>query len=101
LYHLVLKAAFSLGLDQGALERKMKLVALMSLTSTKVGKELTYAEISKTISVPEKEVENWVIQGNVRSTNCFIPPPTPQSNVARTPQTFVSFQRYTGSWFSD
>ncbi|PVG00481.1 PCI domain-containing protein [Serendipita vermifera] len=49
-------------LDQTALERKIKLVALTSLASSNVGKEVSYEEIAKTISVPEKEVENWVIQ---------------------------------------
>jgi translation initiation factor 3 subunit M len=50
------------GLDKAALEKKMRLIALTALASTRVGKEISYARIAQEIEIPESDVEAWVIQ---------------------------------------
>ncbi|KAI8875186.1 PCI-domain-containing protein [Backusella circina FSU 941] len=41
--------------------RKMRLLSLASLGSENLSRELTYAEIAKSLEIPEDEVEMWVI----------------------------------------
>lgn len=59
------------GLDVGALERKLKLLALAELCSKKVGEQVSYSEMAEAlqmgsqadVSAFDEEVETWVIDG--------------------------------------
>ena len=50
----------------------MRLIALTALASTRVGKEISYAEIAQEIQVADAEVESWVIQSQF-SHPCSVP----------------------------
>ena len=41
----------------------MRLLTLASLTSTQVGKAVSYEQIASALQLPEQDVEKWVIQG--------------------------------------
>ena len=60
------------GLEKSALEKKMRLITLTALASTKVGKEISYAEIAQEIQVPDNEVESWVIQSRSFQDSLFL-----------------------------
>jgi len=49
------------GLDASAIESKMRFLTLVTLASDYIGKELTYAQITSALHVPESDVELWVI----------------------------------------
>lgn len=54
-----------IGLDKAALEKKIRLLTLTSLASTRVGKEITYEEIASALQIQEQGVESWIINGMV------------------------------------
>lgn len=43
--------------------RKLRLIALATLCGRSASKQVSYAEAAQAISVPETEVEAWVIDG--------------------------------------
>ena len=51
------------GLDASAIESKMRFLTLVTLASDYIGKELTYAQITSALHIPESDVELWVING--------------------------------------
>jgi translation initiation factor 3 subunit M len=55
----------SSGLDAAVLDRKIRFLALSSLATAHIGKDITYAEIASTLQIDAKTVEVWIIDGEL------------------------------------
>ncbi|CAE6511112.1 unnamed protein product [Rhizoctonia solani] len=49
------------GMDKDALLRKIRLLTLASIASTKIGRDISYAEVASVLQVQDTEVETWAI----------------------------------------
>ncbi|KAH7343459.1 hypothetical protein B0J17DRAFT_642429 [Rhizoctonia solani] len=49
------------GMDKDNLLRKIRLLTLASIASTKIGRDIPYAEVASALQVQETEVETWAI----------------------------------------
>lgn len=63
--------------------RKLRLIALATLCGRSASKQVSYSEAAQAISVPESEVEAWVIDG--KSTSNTTPVTSPDSLLTCTP----------------
>lgn len=52
------------------LVRKLRLIALTTLCGRSASKQVSYSEVAQALSVPETEVEAWVIDGQSRNQAC-------------------------------
>jgi translation initiation factor 3 subunit M len=50
-------------LTPSVLERKIRLLTLVSLGTRKIGSDLPYADIASALQIGDNEVETWVIDG--------------------------------------
>jgi hypothetical protein len=50
-------------LTPSALERKIRLLTLVSLGTQKIGSDLPYVDIASALQIGNNEVETWVIDG--------------------------------------
>jgi translation initiation factor 3 subunit M len=57
--------------------RKLRLIALTTLCSRSTSKQISYAEISSALSIPDADVEAWVIDGKTLFSSRI----TPQADV--------------------
>lgn len=50
-------------MDKDALLRKIRLLTLASIASTKIGRDVPYSEVAEALQVQDSEVETWAIDG--------------------------------------
>ena len=78
---LTLKSRPSSGLDKAQLERKIRLLTLVSLGFQNIGKGVSYATLASALQVDQSEVERWVIDG--------IFPPFASASIQFTPHSVI------------